>query len=142
MMTDITRAPIDTFNIGFEGDVAVSEHREAARVAQHIGSRHHALMLSPDHVLDAFDRWIDVFDEPFADQAALPTMLLRGFARRDVTVVLTGEGADEVFGGYSNYRKRVREERLTRWLAHSASPLPAIVKGCLRRGARIACCAR
>ena len=56
-------------------------------------------------------------------------MLLAGFARRDVTVVLTGEGADEVFGGYSNYRKRVREERLTRWLAHSASPLPAIVKG-------------
>ena len=128
LMTDITGAPIDTFNIGFEGDVAVSEHREAARVAAHIGSRHHALMLSPDHVLDAFDRWIDVFDEPFADQAALPTMLLSGFARRDVTVVLTGEGADEVFGGYSNYRKRVREERFTRWLAHPASPLPALVR--------------
>jgi len=129
VMTDLTRAPIDTFNIGFEGDVAVSEHREAARVAQHLGSRHHALMLSPDHVLEAFDRWIDVFDEPFADQAALPTMLLSGFARRKVTVVLTGEGADEVFGGYSNYRKRVREERLTRWLAHAASPLPAVVRG-------------
>jgi asparagine synthase (glutamine-hydrolysing) len=128
MMTDLTGGPIDTFNIGFEGNVAVSEHREAARVAAHIGSRHHALMLAPDHVLDAFDRWIDVFDEPFADQAALPTMLLSGFARRDVTVVLTGEGADEVFGGYSNYRKRVREERLMRWLAHPASPLPALAK--------------
>ncbi|MCC6197318.1 MAG: asparagine synthase (glutamine-hydrolyzing) [Burkholderiales bacterium] len=128
VMTDLTRAPIDTFNIGFEGGVAVSEHREAARVAAHLQSRHHVLMLSPDHVLDAFDRWIDVFDEPFADQAALPTMLLSGFARRSVTVVLTGEGADEVFGGYSNYRKRVREERLTRWLAHSASPVPALVK--------------
>ena len=128
LMTELTGGPIDTFNIGFEGNVAVSEHREAARVATHIGSRHHALMLSPDHVLDAFDRWIDVFDEPFADQAALPTMLLAGFARRDVTVVLTGEGADEVFGGYSNYRKRVREERWTRWLAHSASPLPALVR--------------
>jgi asparagine synthase (glutamine-hydrolysing) len=128
LMTDLTGAPIDTFNIGFEGGVAVSEHREAAQVAQHIGSRHHALMLAPDHVLGEFDRWIDVFDEPFADQAALPTMLLSGFARRDVTVVLTGEGADEVFGGYSNYRKRVREERWTRWLGHHASPVPAIVK--------------
>jgi asparagine synthase (glutamine-hydrolysing) len=128
LMTDLRGAPIDTFNIGFEGKVAGSEHREAARVAAHIGSRHHVLMLSPDHVLDAFDRWIDVFDEPFADQAALPTMLLSGFARRSVTVVLTGEGADEVFGGYSNYRKRVREEGLTRWLAHPASPLPALVK--------------
>jgi asparagine synthase (glutamine-hydrolysing) len=128
VMTDLRGGPIDTFNIGFEGGVAVSEHREAARVAAHIKSRHHALMLSPDHVLDAFDRWIDVFDEPFADQAALPTMLLAGYARREVTVVLTGEGADEVFGGYSNYRKRVREERFTRWLAHAASPLPAIVR--------------
>jgi asparagine synthase (glutamine-hydrolysing) len=128
IMTSLTGGPIDTFNIGFEGGVAVSEHREAAEVAAHIGSRHHALMLAPDHVLDAFDRWIDVFDEPFADQAALPTMLLSGFARRDVTVVLTGEGADEVFGGYSNYRKRVREERWTRWLGHTASPLPAVVK--------------
>ncbi len=128
IMTDLTGGPIDTFNIGFEGGVAVSEHREAARVAAHLRSRHHALMLSPDHVLDAFDRWIEVFDEPFADQAALPTMLLSGFARRDVTVVLTGEGADEVFGGYSNYRKRIREERLARWLAHPASPLPALVR--------------
>ncbi|MEP7329004.1 MAG: asparagine synthase (glutamine-hydrolyzing) [Betaproteobacteria bacterium] len=129
LMADLTGGPIDTFNLGFEGGVAVSEHREAAAVGKHIGSRHHVLMLSPDHVLDSFDRWMDVFDEPFADQAALPTMLLSGFARRAVTVVLTGEGADEVFGGYSNYRKRVREERLTRWLAHPASPLPALVRG-------------
>lgn len=128
VMTDLTGGPIDTFNVGFEGDVAVSEHREAARVATHLASRHHTLMLSPDHVLDAFDRWLDVFDEPFADQAALPTMLLSGFARRAVTVVLTGEGADEVFGGYSNYRSRVREEGYTRWLGHRFSPVPAIVK--------------
>jgi asparagine synthase (glutamine-hydrolysing) len=69
-------------------------------------------MLSPDHVLDGFDRWIDVFDEPFADQAALPTMLLAGFARREVTVVLTGEGADEVFGGYGRYALAARRAGL------------------------------
>jgi len=128
LMTDLTGRPVDTFNIGFEGGVAVSEHREAARVAAHLGSRHHAVMLSPDHVLDAFDRWADVFDEPFADQAALPTMLLAEHARRHVTVVLTGEGADEVFAGYSNYRKRIREERWSRWLGASGSPVPALVR--------------
>lgn len=127
VMTDVRGAPIDTFNIGFEGDV-VSEHREAAAVARHIGSRHHAVMLGPDHVLDAFDHWSDIFDEPFADQAALPTMLLAEYAREHVTVVLTGEGADEVFGGYANYRKRERDERYLRWLASRASPLPALVR--------------
>ena len=135
LMTDLTGRPVETFNIGFEGGVAVSEHREAARVAEHLGCRHHAVMLSPDHVLDAFDRWVDVFDEPFADQAALPTMLLAQHARRHVTVVLTGEGADEVFGGYSNYRKRVREERWTRWLGARASPVPALLRA-LPVGAR------
>ncbi|MCC6870221.1 MAG: asparagine synthase (glutamine-hydrolyzing) [Burkholderiales bacterium] len=128
LMTDLKGAPIDTFNVGFEGGVAVSEHAEAARVARHLGARHHTLMLSPDHVLDAFDRWFDVFDEPFADQAALPTMLLAGFARREVTVVLTGEGADEVFGGYSNYRTRIRDEAYTRWLGHRRSPVPTLAR--------------
>ena len=128
MMTQLRGSPVDTFTIGFEGAVAGSEHREAARVAAHIGSRHHALMLAPEHVLDAFAHWVDVFDEPFADQAALPTMLLAEYARRHVTVVLTGEGADEVFGGYSNYRKRVQQERWTRWLGHARSPVPLFVK--------------
>ena len=98
-------APIDTFNLGFTGTDVGSEHVEAARVARHIGSRHHCLMLAPDDVLPALDRWVDVFDEPFGDQAALPTMLLAEYARREVTVVLTGEGADEVFGGYSQLRQ-------------------------------------
>lgn len=128
MMTELRGSAIDTFNVGFEGGVAVSEHAHAARVAQHLGTRHHTLMLAPDDVLDAFDHWLDVFDEPFADQAALPTMLLSRFARRTVTVVLTGEGADEVFGGYSNYRTRIRDEAYTRWLAHRFSPAPRLVK--------------
>ncbi|MDE2002296.1 MAG: asparagine synthase (glutamine-hydrolyzing) [Betaproteobacteria bacterium] len=128
IMTDVRGSPIDTFNIGFEGDHAESEHREAAAVARHIGSQHHAVMLRADDVLDAFDHWIDIFDEPFADQAALPTMLLAAHARRRVTVVLTGEGADEVLGGYANYRKREREERHVRWLAHRASPLPSLLR--------------
>jgi asparagine synthase (glutamine-hydrolysing) len=128
MATEISGGPIDTFNLGFAGHGTGSEHEEAARVGRHIGSRHHCLMLSPDEVLPALDRWVDVFDEPFGDQAALPTMLLAQYARQRVTVVLTGEGADEVFGGYSNYVKRLREERLTRVLGARGSPLPWIAR--------------
>ena len=132
LMTDITGKPIETFNLGFlhsdnSLDTSQSEHEEAAAVAKHIGSRHHALMVAPDDVLDAFDHWVDVFDEPFGDQAALPTMLLSKLTRREVTVALTGEGADELFSGYANYAKRVSDERYTRVLGHEYSPLRALV---------------
>lgn len=132
LMTAITGKPIDTFNLGFQHsdksfDTSQSEHEQAATVARHIGSRHHALMVTPDDVLGAFDRWVDVFDEPFGDQAALPTMLLSKLTRKEVTVVLTGEGADELFSGYGNYAKRVREEKLTGVLGHAYSPLRALV---------------
>ena len=130
LMTDITGKPIETFNLGFQdnnrvSDNTQSEHEQAARVAKHLGSHHHALMVTPDDVLSAFDSWVDVFDEPFGDQAALPTMLLSKLTRQHVTVALTGEGADELFSGYSNYRKRVSEERITAILGAPYSPLRA-----------------
>ena len=113
LMVDISGRPIDTFTLGFQGESAESEHREADRVSRHIGSTNHVLMLSPGELLSAFHRWVEAFDEPFADPAALPTMFLAQLTRRHVTVVLTGEGADEVFSGYGNYRKRVKEERIS-----------------------------
>ncbi|MGH8252445.1 MAG: asparagine synthetase B family protein, partial [Steroidobacteraceae bacterium] len=136
MATQLAGRTIDTFNIGFTGNDVGSEHNEAERVARHIGSRHHCLMLSPSDVLPALERWVNVFDEPFGDQAALPTMLLAQYARRTVTVVLTGEGADEVFGGYSNYAKRLREERITGVLGGRLSPLPWLVRRLPARLAR------
>jgi len=120
--------PIETFNLGFVDDTTQSEHEEAARVARHIGSNHHALMVAPSDVLQAFGEWVDVFDEPFGDQAALPTMLLARLTRKHVTVALTGEGADELFAGYTNYAKRVREERITGLLGGRFSPLPALAR--------------
>jgi asparagine synthase (glutamine-hydrolysing) len=127
LMTDITGKPIETFNLGFANDTTQSEHAEAAVVARHLGSHHYPLMVTPDDVLAAFDDWVDVFDEPFGDQAALPTMLLSKLTRQHVTVALTGEGADELFSGYSNYAKRVAEERLTGVLGGRFSPLPALM---------------
>ena len=133
IMTDITGKPIETFNLGFQGndkinDATQSEHVYAERVAQHIGAHHHSLMVTPDDVLNAFDSWVDVFDEPFGDQAALPTMLLAKLTRQHVTVALTGEGADELFSGYSNYRKRVAEERFTGILGAPLLPLRAAIR--------------
>ena len=132
LMTDITGKPIETFNLGFLhsdncADTAQSEHEHAAAVARHLGSHHHALMVAPNDVLGAFDNWVEVFDEPFGDQAALPTMLLSKLTRQQVTVALTGEGADELFSGYANYAKRVNEERLTALLGHQFSPLRGLV---------------
>lgn len=129
LMTDIGQKPVETFNLGFLGNVAGSEHLQAEQVARHIGAHHHPLMIAPGDVLDAYDDWIEVFDEPFGDQAALPTMLLSKLTRSHVTVALTGEGADEVFGGYSNYWKRNRDERLTGILGHPLSPLPWLARG-------------
>jgi asparagine synthase (glutamine-hydrolysing) len=132
LMTDISGQPIQTFNLGFQDDQRISdktqsEHEQAMRVAKHIGSQHHSLMVSPSDVLAAFEDWVDVFDEPFGDQAALPTMLLSKLTRKHVTVALTGEGADELFSGYSNYRKRVSEERITGLLGANYSPLRSLV---------------
>jgi asparagine synthase (glutamine-hydrolysing) len=125
---DVKGAPIDTFHIGFKEETPSNEHVHAAAVAKHIGANHHVLMLDPDDLLESFRSWIDVFDEPFGDPAALPTMLLSHHARQGVTVVLTGEGADEIFGGYSNYGKRAGEERLTRVLGGRFSPLRGVVR--------------
>jgi asparagine synthase (glutamine-hydrolysing) len=127
LMTDILGKPVDTFSLGFSHGVQ-SEHVEAARVAQHIGSRHHPLVLDPHTCLETLDQWTDVFDEPFGDQAALPTYLLSKMTRQHVTVALTGEGADELFAGYGNYAKRTRQEKYTHWLGGRYSPLPAMVR--------------
>src|SRR6267378_1580559 len=127
LMVDIARRPIDTFTLGFEGETAESEHDHAELVSRHIHSTNHVLMLRESDLLSAFHHWVEAFDEPFGDPAALPTMFLAKLTRQHVTVVLTGEGADEVFSGYTNYRKRVREERISALLGARYSPLRYLV---------------
>lgn len=128
LMADISGKPIETFSVGFRGEVRGSEHLYSAQVAKHIGSHHHPLMLGVNDVIAGIDDLTEAFDEPFGDQAALPTMLLSHYSRKHVTVVLTGEGADEVFCGYSNYKARVREEQISRWLGHTLSPMRYLVR--------------
>jgi asparagine synthase (glutamine-hydrolysing) len=92
---------LHTYSVGF-GESS-DELPDALRVAERLGTIHAAITVTPDDAARALDTLIDIYDEPFADAAAIPTYLMAKRAREDVTVVLTGEGGDEVFGGYRRY---------------------------------------
>ena len=104
-------AKVSTFSIGFDSDAA-SETPYARLVAEHFNCRHHEQILTQAEAEGLLPHLKSWFDEPFADDSALPTWLVSRLARQHVTVVLTGDGSDEVFGGYSTYR---RYERYAGW---------------------------
>jgi len=93
--------PVKTFTIGF-ADADWSEAEPASQVARQFGTDHHELIVEPDAV-ELLPRIVEVFDEPFADNSALPTYLVSQLASEHVKVVLSGEGGDELFGGYYSY---------------------------------------
>lgn len=128
LMVEGSGGPVDTFSLGFVDGGRRSEHAHAEAVARHLGCRHHPLQISPTAVLDEIDRFREAFDEPFGDQAALPTLLLSRLTRQHVTVVLSGEGADEIFAGYRGYVKRLRLARLCRVLGGRWSPIPPTIR--------------
>jgi asparagine synthase (glutamine-hydrolysing) len=92
---------VSTFSIGFE-EHGFDERARARIVADRYGTDHHELLLRPNSV-ELLPRIAEVFDEPFADSSAIPTYLVSELARRHVKVALSGEGGDELFGGYFNY---------------------------------------
>lgn len=95
--------PVKTFTIGFDESV-YDESSHAARVAAHLETDHHTEHLRVDGLLDLLPTFLDEFDEPFFDNSAFPTMAVSRAARRHVTVSLSGDGGDELFGGYHYYR--------------------------------------
>ena len=115
-----TSEPLRTFSIGFE-ERSFDELGDARLVAQRYGTRHRELVLRPDAAL-LLPALADAFDEPFADSSALPTYLVSQLAADHVKVALSGEGGDELFGGYYTYAADLLSQR-TGWIAPLVRPL-------------------
>src|SRR3954449_9623808 len=115
-----TAEPVRTFSIGFE-ERSFNELADARRVAERYGTQHRELVLRPDAAL-LLPALADAFDEPFADSSALPTYLVSQLAASDVKVALSGEGGDELFGGYYTYAADLLAARVG-GLARIAAPI-------------------
>ena len=136
---------VKTFTVGFD-DAGYDESADAARVARHLGTEHTDIRVTPGEVMEVVPHLAQLYDEPFADSSQLPTALVAQLARRHVTVVLSGDGGDELFAGYNRHAwvartvpRLARIPRGARRLAGSslAAVPPAAVEGAFRAVGRV-----
>jgi asparagine synthase (glutamine-hydrolysing) len=139
LMQASSARPARTFTIGFE-HAEFDEADHAAAVARHLGTDHTEARFSHADLLNLVPTLPAAFDEPFGDSSQLPTLLLSQVARRHVTVALSGDGGDELFGGYRRYQ---RFRQVWRWRAGLGARTRACVARCLgalgRTVARLNC---
>ena len=110
LMTRHLSQPLKTFSIGFD-EAGFDELPDARRVAQHLGTEHHEMVVRPD-AANLLETLVHHFDEPFGDSSAIPTFLVSQLAARHVKMVLSGDGGDELFAGYSRYRRYATLQRI------------------------------
>jgi asparagine synthase (glutamine-hydrolyzing) len=124
IMSRMMSQPVKTFSIGFEEET-FNELPYARKVAQHFGTEHHEFFVKYD-LVSILPQLVWDYDEPFADSSLLPTYYVSKLAREHVTVVLTGDGGDEIFGGYEQYRREYQ-------IYH----MPALVRTALAQAGRL-----
>ena len=126
LMQTQSAIPIRTFSIGFAVD-DYDEAHHARAVANYLRTDHTEFYVRPEDALSVIPRLPDLYDEPFADSSQIPTFILSELARRHVTIALSGDGGDELFGGYNRHVWASRLGRITRGV-------PRAVRGALARG--------
>lgn len=131
LMSSMMSQPVKTFSIGFDED-GFSELPYARQVAKIFGTEHHEFIVRPD-LVSVLPELAWAYDEPFADASMLPTYYVSKLAREHVTVVLTGDGGDEIFGGYTHYEREFLINRIPAFarflLGHAGKLIPDGVRG-------------
>jgi len=127
MQTQSSR-PVRSFTIGFREE-QFNEAKYASRIAGHLGTAHTELFATPQDALDVIPKLPDIYDEPFADSSAIPTYLVSRLTRQHVTVALSGDGGDELFGGYNRY---LWCHTLGRWVRRIPRPARRTMQAALK----------
>lgn len=139
LMNEQTQQPVTTYSIGFKDAPGYDELEHARSVSRRFGTTHHERVVTRDEIREFVPRIVEIYDEPLADPTSIPIYFLSELARQNGTVVvLTGDGADELFSGYTNWLRYVRLYPAYRMLTKLPRPLKSALADVVGLGGKYA----